>query len=268
MSGLVNIGPVPWSRKEILAAVDEFSEVYEKRPIKNNDFGMRSPHMFAVWFIVRKLNPDIIIESGVWKGQGTWLLEMACPDAKLFSIDVNLSRREYFSKKAVYFEEDFSVQNWSEITDKTLGFFDDHQNAYRRLQQCKWFGVKHIIFEDNYPATQGDCYSLKKAFAGVGYEPPLPQKVVPHLVPEAAAQYEKVRVKPNKMDLYMLRKHLDVYYEFPPIFKVEKTRWNDEWSENIYPTPEPLLTAKTKPSHDILLDEALFYTWICYARLK
>jgi len=32
-----------------------------------------------------------------------------------------------------------------------------------------------MIFEDNYPEKVGDCYSLKKAFAGVGFSPEPPK---------------------------------------------------------------------------------------------
>ena len=93
---------------------------------------MKAPHMFALWFMARKLSPDLIVESGVWKGQSTWLLETACPQAKLFSIDLDLRNREYVSQKAVYDNRDFSEQDWSMITDRSVVFFDDHQNAYRR----------------------------------------------------------------------------------------------------------------------------------------
>jgi hypothetical protein len=66
----------------------------------------------------------------------------------------------------------------------------------------------------------------------------------------------------------MLQKHLDVYYEFPPVFKTEKTRWGDEWNEPSYPTPEPLLDQLTKSTQEVFLDEVVFYTWIFYAKLK
>ena len=108
MSNLKEIGSPPWTREEILACLDEFSALYSRRPIKDNQGGMKAPHMFAVWFMVRKLAPDLVVESGIWKGQSTWLLEQACPDARLVSIDLNLGHREYVSKTAVYLDKDFS----------------------------------------------------------------------------------------------------------------------------------------------------------------
>lgn len=241
--------------------------------------------MFAVWFIVKKLSPDLIVESGIWKGQSTWLLETACPDAKLVSIDLNLGYRQYISDRAFYSDKDFVEQDWTDISDRSLVFFDDHQNAYKRLQQCNWFGFKHIIFEDNYPVTQGDCYSLKKAFSHAGFEPSYsgskkPSNSITSRILRRFArlaglhsialtpQYEAVKIRPNDIDSKMLEKNLDVYYEFPPVFKTSKTRWGDEWDDTTYPTPEPLIEHSEKSSHQLFVDEAVFYTWICYAKLK
>lgn len=274
-----------WSHEEIVKSLKEFSKIYTDRPILSNDGGMKAPHMFAVWFIVKKLSPDYVVESGVWKGQGTWLLEQACPDAKLISIDLDLSNRVYISKKAVYSDKDFSENDWSKITDQSLVFFDDHQNAYKRLQQCKWFGFKNIIFEDNYPIFQGDFYSLKKAFAGVGFNPQY--SMVKHnvLTPKSriknvlaniiginpisiTPQYDSFVVQPNKIDSIFLKKNINVYYEFPPIFKTERTRWGDSWNNKNYPTPKPLLKKIDRKLYKIFFEEAMSYNWICYVKLN
>lgn len=77
MSVLTSIGEPPWTREEIIDSLDEFSAIYADRPIQDNKGGMKAPHMFAVWFMTRKLSPDLIVESGIWRGQSTWLLEQA-----------------------------------------------------------------------------------------------------------------------------------------------------------------------------------------------
>lgn len=64
----MKIGNPPWTRAEITASIDELSTIYGERPIQENQGGMKAPHMFAVWFIAKKLSPDLIVESGVWKG--------------------------------------------------------------------------------------------------------------------------------------------------------------------------------------------------------
>lgn len=284
MQKVMNIGAPPWIRSDILDHLDEFESIYADRPIKDNQGGMKAPHMFAVWFIAKQLSPDLIVESGVWKGQSTWLLEKACPEAKLISIDLNLGRRQYISDRAIYSEKDFVEQDWSAISNRSLVFFDDHQNAYTRLQQCKWFGFKHVIFEDNYPNTRGDCYSLKKAFANAGFNPANPgqntsnNNIFKKILKKSSqlrlnAIINRFRngsgkIAPNDVDSKLLQKNLDIYYEFPPIFKPGKTRWGDDWEETSYPTPKPILEQSNKTTHKVFWDEALSYTWICYVMLK
>ena len=48
---------------------------------------MLSPHMFLMWFALKTLQPKVVIESGVWLGQGTWFVEKACPDARICCLD-------------------------------------------------------------------------------------------------------------------------------------------------------------------------------------
>jgi hypothetical protein len=271
MQKIRQLGQVSWNIQEIKDAIPEFLDLYARKPIGDNQGGMKSPHMFATWFMLKKLNPSTVIESGIWKGQGTWLIENTLPNARIYSIDVNLGLREYISPKVTYFEKDFSAIDWSMIQDKenTLMFFDDHQNAFERIKQAKDFGFKHFIFEDNYPAKQGDCYSLKKAFMHAGFKPQLSlTKQVKALLKSIIKPQASNVVQPNSSDAAYLENVLQVYYEFPPIFKSENTRWNEKWNEEDYPSPEPVYTEVSADYLRMFQQEAIYYTWICYAKLK
>merc|ERR550537_1108308 len=49
---------------------------------------MGTNHQFAMAFLVKKLRPAVIIESGVAAGQGTFLLRNAAgPDTRIFALD-------------------------------------------------------------------------------------------------------------------------------------------------------------------------------------
>jgi hypothetical protein len=275
MSGIVTIGQAPFSREDMLARLEEFSSLYDRRPIKNNAGGMLSPHMFLVWFVLQTLKPRAVVESGVWLGQGTWFIERACPNARLYCIDLDLDRVQYRSDRAEYFDRDFSTIDWTHLPrDETVLFFDDHQNAYERTKLAKWFGFKHLIFEDNYPALQGDCYSLKKAFAhsGLKYDPRHSNSLrlkYKHSKRKILAALGRLReIPPNDVDAKYLRQNLEVYNELPPVFKGAHTRFGAPWDEKDYPTPEPLLRSVEKEYLRRFLDEAASYTWMCYARLK
>lgn len=263
------IGLPSWTREDIINSLKEFMDIFPNRPIKDNDGGMKAPHLFATWFITKQLQPKHIIESGVWKGQGTWFMEQAAPQAQFICIDPVLDRIAYKPKNATYQTKDFEKTSWDGI-DKanSLLFFDDHQNAFQRLKAAKKFGFKHLLFEDNYPAKSGDCYTLKKALMHAGFkgEMPIPRGRLEKMKAIFSPPKAEI-ILPNSDDAAYLKNTCKVYYEFPPIFKTELTRWNDAWVDFEYPTPLPVLNAIAEPYQQIFKDEAQFYTWFCYVQL-
>src|SRR6188768_1405013 len=113
MQEIKQIGDTGWTYADIRDSIPQFLEILKNKPIGNNAGGMKTPHLFATWYMLRKLNPKNVIESGVWKGQGTWLIEQALPGANIYSIDIRLDLREYKSDKVHYFNQDFSTIDWS-----------------------------------------------------------------------------------------------------------------------------------------------------------
>ena len=67
-------GTVPWTPDEMRAKLEEFAGLYETRPIEDNSGGMSSTHCFLFWFVLQRLKPKVVVESGVWRGQGTWFI--------------------------------------------------------------------------------------------------------------------------------------------------------------------------------------------------
>lgn len=225
--------------------------------------------MFATWFILKSLKPEVLVESGVWRGQGTWLIENTLPGARIICLEPNPQFIEYRSKAAEYLTRDFSRVDWAGFPqEEVLLFFDDHQNALFRLKNAKKLGFTQMIFEDNYPSNQGDCYSLKQILM---QEPGL--KHYGRLRNLGLSQYlEKLSVilRPGieKSNLQFLKENLKVYYEFPPVFKAEFTRWGDRWDDEHYPTEPQLLNTQPTEELAVFTQESDSYNWICYAELK
>ena len=245
--------------KALYERLKEFYNLYEERPVRDNLGGMLSPHLFNTWNYLLDTKPAVIIESGVWKGLGTWIIEKALPNAKIFSIDIDFSNLEYKSDKAVYLSNDISTYNWREKLqnykkEDVLLFLDDHQSFLDRITLIYDLGIKNILYEDNYPPSQGDCLSPKKILSFQDY----------------------IIDKPNSKTFYkfsyenydLFDKYVEKYEEFPPIFKLDKTRWGDEWDLVKYPTKKPLLDNSFKNEFPVFYNEAGYYTWICYMRLR
>ena len=268
--------------------LEEFKAIYNKRPIRNNRGGMLSTHMFYVWLTAKTLQPKLIVDSGTFKGQSAWLLKEACPDAEIISFDPKPKRREISCEGVKYLSIDFSEYNWSKIPKNSLVLFDDHQNAYTRLQQCMWFGFKNLLFEDNYPSNQGDCYSLKKIISCSGFRSDLLRqdsrmqiylKKIFNILyqkitgsPSQMEQFKSIAIRPNDHDKFFLENNLDIYFEFPPLYIPPTTRWGDIWDNDKYPTPKPIIgkisDEEVKNSNDFYKNECKSYTWICFARIK
>ena len=153
-----------WDIENIIDQLDNFISIYEKRPIRNNKGGMLFSHMFFFYIVLKNLNPNLVIESGVYKGQSTWLIEKTLPEAEIISLDIDLSKREYISKKVFYSSRDFKFQNFKNVDKNSLVFFDDHVNHIDRINDANFFGIKNIVLEDNYPAYTGDFQSLKQIY--------------------------------------------------------------------------------------------------------
>ena len=264
-----DIGAVSWANHDLLAALDDFLGVYEMRPLRDNAGGVGPLHSFYLWFLLRRLRPAFVIESGVWKGQSTWLIEKAAPEAAIFAIEPDLDRVVYRSPNAEYLDIDFARADWRGVEPaRTVVFFDDHRNALDRLRQCLWAGFRHIVFEDNY-AAHGDCYSMRRILGGTGFRadiplwPPSLYKVRRYIERYLSEPFQRIGASTH--DRAAAMKHIETYYEFPPVFRHERTRWGDAWD-----------SLGTKPA---LLEAALAgrypafhadtgYTWFAYVALK
>ena len=259
------IGKTSWSRDDMVAELPTFAAIYAQRPVRDNHGGMSSAHLFCLWFLLRQLQPATVIESGVFQGQGTWLIEQAVPNADLICIDIDWSKLVYRSTKATYVSTDFSKQDWSAIDkNRTFAFFDDHMNAVERTLLCARLGFKHIAFEDNYfPETEGDVYSLKLALAERGYAP---KRDLRYWGSRLKGTRSDVPVRANPDDAEKLRGVMATYAEMPPIFLPEISRWERPYSE--LPTEPPLLNTVEHDWQAIFADEAAWYTWLCYVELS
>ncbi|KAF0916658.1 hypothetical protein E2562_010509 [Oryza meyeriana var. granulata] len=171
---------VEWTSKDLLHGLEEFVPIYETRPIKNNMYGMGFDHSFGLWFMARWLKPDLMIESGAFKGHSTWVLRQAMPNTRIISLSPRHPEK-YLKKGPAYVDGnctylagkdfiDFGSVDWGKLLRKhgisdpsrVLVFFDDHQSELKRLKQSSKVGFRHLIFEDNYDTGTGDHYSLRQ----------------------------------------------------------------------------------------------------------
>ena len=236
----------------------DFIELYKTCPIKDNEGGMKLPHLVAFYHYLKTLKPSLVIESGIWKGQGTWLIKKVLPNAQIISFDIQFQTLNHVVESANYVNEDLSKFDWDLFfkdnaqfkKEDILLFLDDHVDFNERLNffaNNDYFG--HIIYEDNYPCDQGDCISPKKILEGN------------NVILDKDGIRKSVMIEPHVKEQF--RAFVKHYEEFPPVCGFEKTRWGTSMSD--YNTPKPICdNAGELPQN--LFSELKLYTWICYMK--
>lgn len=145
---------------------NEFEKIWATKPFHDNIGGLNFYGMFSLWKILKNIQPRYIIESGVWKGASTWLIDQIERTEKIVCMDPLIKYWHphnliYTSKKAVYTTTDFLDYNFTDIDFfDTLIFFDDHQDVLPRILKCRELGIKNIVLDDNYKSDLGSHNTL------------------------------------------------------------------------------------------------------------
>jgi len=209
---------------------------------------MQLNHSYACFCVLKILTPSTIIESGVWKGVSTWLLQSVLPNAKLICLDPVLSNLQYQSPTAEYSRSDFFDSDWTNTdVHNSLCIFDDHQSALHRCLHMKWWGFKYALFEDNYPPGHGDFYSIQQISSGTGHPKIqlssneyrglplhsrflrwLEQFTLDNLFLRRFYSSQSIVRRPNLVDRIGFKLNIDICMELPCLL----------FSSDIYPCPE------------------------------
>ncbi|MCI0564315.1 MAG: hypothetical protein MN733_38065 [Nitrososphaera sp.] len=184
----------------------------------------------------------MIIENGVWKGATTWLFETAVPDAKIYSLDPSLNKRQFISSRAIYSDVDFSQQSWHTVGEEVLVFFDDHQNQLVRLTQSAAFDFKYLLFDDYYPEFCGDRHLSLEAILEQQHS-------------------EGFDIPSHSRDF--LLSAIRTYYIFPPIFPHDHPVTSERSLVVEKPLfPEPL------PDYELYRRDMHTYRWTTFVELN
>ena len=136
--------------KDINKHVDEYCEVFQKTPVKELGSGFGFNEGLFLYCIIKVINPNIVIESGIMKGFTTYLIDAAVnKNCKLKCYDISFENIEYKSKKADYFKHDINQDPPNLKNKKVLAFWDDHTSQLDRLEFSIKNKIKFNLFDDD-----------------------------------------------------------------------------------------------------------------------
>lgn len=101
-----------FSNLDVDELLKQFADLYDRRPFDNTG-GIRFDSAFAYYFFLKQVMPEVVIESGIWRGFSTWLIDSLLPSSQLFCLDpvlmmpMNLEPT-YRPSRAWYSTQDFS----------------------------------------------------------------------------------------------------------------------------------------------------------------
>lgn len=280
--GTCSVGEPLLRRPAIKAELPRFLKVYNNRP-GDQVFGTSIMHQFALWCILRHLQPKHVIESGVYQGLGTWIIRQALPDAQLILLDNRKDKRLYTDghSDTLYFTgaafRDFGgIHLWKDINldfSRTLLFLDDHQTPLIRIPQAVRANISHVIVDDNYWIRGSDTFSMKQACA---------------CILGMMADCTKFKYRSNfgmtsrkltQTDIYKAKdifKNVQTYWEFPMLWNIQPRLANASFppdsSNLLYNSSDPreLLQANGLghlPSSNHLQGHGVYFN-IAYLRLS
>jgi hypothetical protein len=159
--------------KQFLKLYSEFVKIFGE-----DHGGMSCMDLFSFWYTLDIIKPTVVIQSSVSKGYSYWFVRKTVPKAMLFCIDPNVPQyidkskdtsgndlTKYFVGENYKNFKDMNFKDYgvtqSQLSEECLVFFDDHTNSLERLKQVKSLGVKHIMFNNNYPAGCGGHLTLQ-----------------------------------------------------------------------------------------------------------
>ena len=271
-----------------------FLNVYKKKPIEDNFSGIKIEHAFALYCFLKKIKPKYVIESGVFKGMSTWIIEQALPEAKIFCIEPMTNNIVYKSKKANYFTQDITEIDFNFLDkDETLIFFDDHICLSKRLDYLEQNKFRKIIFDDNLPSDVIG-YVTPRAIMSENFEKSkirIPYKYISRLIKNiflfyfGSSDLRQIKLKNKfveferenysekfRQKLINKKKLISNYFEFPPLvafdyskkFKNQISRYSLDYSKVLKNIPKPIFENIDQDLLNFNNELSYQYGCICY----
>lgn len=137
-----------------IEAIEKLLARWLQYPFRDQQGGSRLNNLIWLHMIARNFRPDVIIDSGTYRGASAWALALGCPTAQCYSFDINLSQLLLRLDGVTYVESDWAEFDFGPLVDRrVLVYFDDHIDQARRLIESVERSCDLAVFDDDFPVT-------------------------------------------------------------------------------------------------------------------
>ena len=131
-----------------------FAAELPRCPVHQDTGGGGFSAAMLLWATGRMLKPELVVESGVFRGFTTWVLRQASPQARQYAFDISFAERQRVETGVEYHEHDWmSVPLQAPSGTSALIYFDDHVDQWRRIREAAARGFRYLVFDDSLPST-------------------------------------------------------------------------------------------------------------------
>ena len=142
------------SSNKIIKIINEHDIIfYRKNPIHYNNGGTGyNNRLFFYTFLKTIKKCKLVIESGVWKGYMSYVIDQIFNNSSKLKFDISFNKLIYKSPKSKYIEDDintFNFQKFKNSLPNSIAFFDDHCSQLDRFLKCHNLKIPNMVFDDD-----------------------------------------------------------------------------------------------------------------------
>ena len=150
LNSFLKSSDIEYDKHKIIEYISEFDYVFSQSPVKEHESGFGYNEGVFFFTILKIINPEIVIESGVMKGFTTYLIDAATnSNCKIFCYDINFSNKIFNSSKAIYIDSDITNNIPSIGSKKVVALWDDHTSQLDRLIFSQKHKIEYSFFDDD-----------------------------------------------------------------------------------------------------------------------
>jgi hypothetical protein len=142
-------------RSALETPIRQYYKLFQDRPVRQAAGGSGFNAGLILFVAARLAAPQLIVESGTFKGFSAWVFRQACPDAELHCFDLSFAELAWRDATIRYHKHDWMDRGNPNFTlpstAQSLCFFDDHVSQAQRIIEAHERGFKRLIFDDNLP---------------------------------------------------------------------------------------------------------------------